>query len=309
VVDACAWANQTSMKFANSAELAARTDVEGLRSSRPGEIPEDLHPSETYFEARCAPLDQLLIEGLARTLTPEEVKELLERPSRPRIDLLSVDAEGAELEIFKSFPFDVFDIRCIVVETSRRTSMAMDSLLLPQAFVKVAVLGKDAVYLSQEQLKSFPRGGKLQLPSRIQWNAPGSESDSIEYVRFQRMFGADGDLDEDVGDQRLQNQTELLRQAERQEARNQQITAEAKELVSSAVFGGALPDAKRKMLEDPEVKAVLESTKLRHALHILQYDMDSFFGELRADATLSSNIRFLCDIGWLEHEETCKSVA
>eukprot|EP00435_Cladocopium_sp_Y103_P042204 s1379_g11.t1 len=52
VIDACAWANKTTMKFANGLELAARTDAAELKPSTPGEIEEDTHPSETFFEAR-----------------------------------------------------------------------------------------------------------------------------------------------------------------------------------------------------------------------------------------------------------------
>merc|ERR1711879_611111 len=94
----------------------------------------------TYFEAPCAPLHDLLLDALPAG----------EWLTRPTIDLLSVDAEGAEIEIFRGFPFEAWDIRVIVVETSRRTSMAIDSLLLPHGFLKVAVLGKDAIYVSQE---------------------------------------------------------------------------------------------------------------------------------------------------------------
>lgn len=36
-------------------------------------------------------------------------------------------------------------------------AQAMDSLLLPMGFIKVAVLGKDAVYATREQLGLFPQ--------------------------------------------------------------------------------------------------------------------------------------------------------
>eukprot|EP00434_Breviolum_minutum_P019202 symbB.v1.2.016924.t2/scaffold1304.1/size242089/18 len=51
VVDACAWANKTTMKFSNGLELAARTESVELKPSTPGEIEEDTHPAETFFEA------------------------------------------------------------------------------------------------------------------------------------------------------------------------------------------------------------------------------------------------------------------
>ena len=164
---------------------------------------QDLWVSETFFEARCAPLHQLLLEGMAKLLKPGDLqdwgplrgwemlicdcvsitfprtlrKDVLREKQRPRIDLISVDAEGAEMEIFRDFPFQSWDIRCIIVETSRRTSMALDSLFLPQGFVKVAVLGKDAIYLSTSQLKTYPITGQLHLPTAIYWNEPGSDSE------------------------------------------------------------------------------------------------------------------------------------
>eukprot|EP00913_Durusdinium_trenchii_P029547 g27697.t1 len=67
VVEACAWANKTKMKFANGLELAARTTADDLKPSLPGEIPEDLVLSETFFEAlreRLAPVGSL--EALER---------------------------------------------------------------------------------------------------------------------------------------------------------------------------------------------------------------------------------------------------
>ncbi|CAK0796763.1 unnamed protein product [Prorocentrum cordatum] len=172
-----------------------------------------LPPRGTYFEARCAPLESLIEEGLPGALAgaPAAVSGPLV------VDLLSVDAEGAEVEIFRNFPFDRLQVRAIVVETSRRTSMAVDGLLLPMGFLKVAVLGKDAVYVHHRWISEMPSGGPL-LPARIQWSEPGSDADSTDYLRFQRLFGVDGDLDEEVGDGRLQNETELALVQERQEA-------------------------------------------------------------------------------------------
>lgn len=306
VVNACAWANETSFKFSNDMELAARTSIEDLKPSRPGEIPADLHPSETFFEARCAPLHDLLQEGLVYVLKPEEVHAAASGEWKPRIDLLSVDAEGAELEIFADFPFEAWDIRCIVIETSRRTSMAIDSLLLPLGFVKVAILGKDAVYLSQSQMSNFPSGSHLRLPERILWNAPGSDSDTIEYRRFQRMFGLDGDLDVDVGDQGLLNETELLRQAERQEAKNQQSYAEALGVVADTSLGGRLTAEQREKLDEPQVKEILSDPLVRRAMRLLtNHDRDGFLTELRSNERLASHMRYLCDAEVFGRAEVC----
>ena len=54
------------------------------------------------------------------------------------IHFLSVDTEGAEIDIFRDFTFEHFDIRVIVVEVSRDSSTAIDNLFLPQGYVLVA---------------------------------------------------------------------------------------------------------------------------------------------------------------------------
>ncbi|CAE8694452.1 unnamed protein product [Polarella glacialis] len=247
VVSACAWANETTVRFANGAELAAMTDDASLLPSDPLSATFGVDASQTYFEARCAPLHKLLMESLAEVLTPEEEVNLL--ASTGQIDLISLDAEGAEIEIFRGFPFEAWDIRCIVVETSRRTAMAVaiDGLLLPQGFVKIAVLGKDAVYVSREAMADLP--ARLQLPQKINWNEPGSDSDTIEYTRFQRLFGAEGDLDVDVGDQRLLNETEIARQWARTEAANDESLKE-------------------------DMQAILRDAQVKAALNILSSDHD-----------------------------------
>merc|ERR1719253_1766806 len=140
------------MKFANGAELAAMTDDETLLPSTPYEVPEDLG-AFTYFEAQCAPLHDILTAKVPGAI------EAMGLGTRPVIDLLSVDAEGTEIEIFKDFPFEAWDIRVVVVETSRRTSMAIDGLFLTNGFFKIAVLGKDAVYLHRSVMASLPTDG------------------------------------------------------------------------------------------------------------------------------------------------------
>lgn len=301
VVDACAWANKTTMKFSNGLELAARTESVELKPSTPGEIEEDTHPAETFFEARCDSLHQLMLEGLGQLLTESEVADILDNKKKPRVDLLSVDAEGSELEIFKDFPFEAWDIRCIVVETSRRTSMAMDSILLPLGFIKVAVLGKDAIYATREQLGMFPK--QLKLPDTINWNEPGSDSDTIEYTRFQRYFGVEGDLDVDVGDQRLLNETELERQGVRQEAREKGMVEVALQAANSAYVGGVVKEDQKVLLEDEHVKQILGDPQVKRALIMMHQDYPRFFEELESNSRLQVYLKDLLDVGLMDHEE------
>ncbi|CAE8597120.1 unnamed protein product [Polarella glacialis] len=299
VVSACAWANETTVRFANGAELAAMTDDDSLLPSDPLSATFGVDASQTYFEARCAPLHKLLVESLAEVLTPEEVNLLASTGQKPRIDLISLDAEGAEIEIFRGFPFEAWDIRCIVVETSRRTAMAIDGLLLPQGFVKIAVLGKDAVYVSREAMAVLP--ARLRLPQKINWNEPGSDSDTIEYMRFQRLFGAEGDLDVDVGDQRLLNETEIARQWARTEAANDESLKEIMKLASESAIGGMLSDKQKETMEREDMQAILRDAEVKAALNILSTDHDRFMQELQGSERLRDKIKELVVAGVVRH--------
>ncbi|CAE8640806.1 unnamed protein product [Polarella glacialis] len=137
--------------------------------------------------------------------------------------------------------------------------MAIDGLLLPQGFVKIAVLGKDAVYVSREAMADLP--ARLQLPQNINWNEPGSDSDTNEYMRFQRLFGAEGDLDVDVGDQRLLNETEITRQWARTEAANDESLNEMMKLDNESAIGGMLSDKQKETMEREDMQAILRDAQ------------------------------------------------
>lgn len=295
VVSQCAWANKTTFKFANGAELAAITEDETLLPSTPYEMSGDLHMADTYFEAKCAPLHDLLLQSIPKAVG-EEGLEALRQGRVPPIDLLSVDAEGAEVEIFRDFPFEFWHIRAIVVETSRTTSMAIDGLLLTQGFLKIAVLGKDAVYVHHSIAPSLPQTGQV-LPQRIQWNEPGSDSDTIDYKRFQRLFGAEGDLDVDVGDQRLLNETELARQAARQEDKDAAAKAEIIDKAQDASIGGIFGDDRKKVMESEWVQEYLKEPKVKAALKMLLSDQSAFVSYVEKDPALKDKITKLVDVG------------
>mmetsp|Transcript_13065 Transcript_13065/g.32614 ORF Transcript_13065/g.32614 Transcript_13065/m.32614 type:complete len:713 (+) Transcript_13065:55-2193(+) len=298
VVPSCAWANSTTLRFANGGELASMTDDATLLPSEPYEMNQSVGFASTFFEAECAPLHDLLISALPHILDSEDAQSWT--AGRPIVDVLSVDAEGAEVEIFKDFPFEAWDIRAIVVEVSRRTSMAIDSLLLPKGFVKIAVLGKDAVYLAPSMLPGLPPEG-LKLPRRIQWNEPGTEEDTIDYFRFQRFFGVEGDLDDDVGDQRLQNETELVRQSNRTEAKHNASILSLVKAAESATFGGVLTEGERKALEIPWVQDVMRDSQVKAALATLTIDEEAFRRELRGSDRLRAKIAELYRAGAVLH--------
>jgi len=294
VVSACAWANRTTMRFANGAELAAMTDDETLLSSTPYEMdPENI--ANTYFEAVCAPLHELLVIGL---------QEPHRRETRPVIDLISIDAEGAEIEILKDFPFELWDIRTIVIETSRRTSMAIDGLLLPFGFIKIAVLGKDAVYVSRTQVDSLP--SSPVLPERIMWNEPGTDEEWTEYFRFQRLFGVTGDLDVDVGDQRLLNETELERQAQRLDVKQNASRDSLLSAAREASLGGILTEDQREKMQRPEIQEALRDNQVKAATAVLLSDEGGrgeaeFLKMVHKNERLKAKVIDLLKVGVLVH--------
>jgi len=173
--------------------------------------------------------------------------------------------------------------------------------LLPRGFIKIAVLGKDAVYISRAMAGVLPPGGPV-LPLRIEWNEPGTNEDTIEYIRFQRYFGVDGDLDVEVGDQRLHNETELARQAERMEASQTAFMEEIKKVARNSVIGGMLTDRQRQAMEEPWVQDALKDPQVKNALTLLGSDGPAFEREVRGSARLQSKLAALAEAGVLGDE-------
>lgn len=96
------------------------------------------------FKADCRTLQDILRgAGLSRPMT---------------IDYISVDAEAAEVEIFKGFPFEDFDISVISVEVQAFNYYEMDAIFLSAGYAKVAVLGGDHVYSKLQRPLHLPDG-------------------------------------------------------------------------------------------------------------------------------------------------------
>ncbi|CAJ1457096.1 unnamed protein product, partial [Effrenium voratum] len=97
------------------------------------------------FVAECRTLEEILrSKGLAR---PQVV------------DFVSVDAEAAEVEIFRDFPFEDFDLKVINVEVQAKNYYELDNTILNAGYAKIAVLGGDHVYAKL--------GSSLAFPSRM----------------------------------------------------------------------------------------------------------------------------------------------
>eukprot|EP00930_Biecheleria_cincta_P054962 TRINITY_DN41333_c0_g1_i1.p1 TRINITY_DN41333_c0_g1~~TRINITY_DN41333_c0_g1_i1.p1 ORF type:complete len:523 (-),score=87.74 TRINITY_DN41333_c0_g1_i1:14-1582(-) len=94
------------------------------------------------FTAECKTLESIL-RG-----------QNLQKPAT--VDFLSVDAEAAEVEIFKDFPFHDFDIQVINVEVQAHNYYELDAVILNAGYAKIAVLGGDHVYAKLNSQLVFP---------------------------------------------------------------------------------------------------------------------------------------------------------
>mmetsp|Transcript_88094 Transcript_88094/g.184109 ORF Transcript_88094/g.184109 Transcript_88094/m.184109 type:complete len:476 (+) Transcript_88094:127-1554(+) len=91
-----------------------------------------------------------------RTLEDILTSNGLQKPSV--VDYMSVDAEAAEVEIFRDFPFHKFDIRVINVEVQAKNYYDLDVIFSMAQYAKVAVLGGDHVYAKLDHGLTMPKG-------------------------------------------------------------------------------------------------------------------------------------------------------
>jgi len=140
--------------------------------SRPRKVMMSFHkdPIEAYIQEDGSADDgksgALLIEGNSggkpqftaecRTLEDILTSAGLRRPAR--IDYMSVDAEAAEVEIFRDFPFHEFDISVINVEVQAKNYYDLDVIFSTANYAKVAVLGGDHVYAKLRRDLRMPDG-------------------------------------------------------------------------------------------------------------------------------------------------------
>lgn len=100
--------------------------------------------NQPKFTASCRTLEDILTSAGLR---------------KPAIvDYMSVDAEAAEVEIFRDFPFDDFDIRVVNVEVQAHNYYDLDVIFSTANYAKVAVLGGDHVYAKLDRPLRMPEG-------------------------------------------------------------------------------------------------------------------------------------------------------
>jgi FkbM family methyltransferase len=75
------------------------------------------------------------------------IRELLQQAAVSRIDLLSIDVEGAELEILLEFPFDTTLVNVVTVEVNT-DALRLEELMWDRGFRLQAVIGTDHIYVN-----------------------------------------------------------------------------------------------------------------------------------------------------------------
>lgn len=77
------------------------------------------------------------------------LRSILQRAGAPRvIDYWSLDTEGSELAILRSFPFDTYHFRTLTVEHNNLTAReAIHAFLATRGYIRVRSLGIDDAYM------------------------------------------------------------------------------------------------------------------------------------------------------------------
>lgn len=98
-----------------------------------------------------------------------EIREILKTCKAPEtIDYWSLDTEGSELAILKSFPFDQHEIRVLTVEHNYTAMRGhINEFLASKNMTRIAELGIDDVYMSRHVGRSSAWRSQV-------WTRPGS---------------------------------------------------------------------------------------------------------------------------------------
>lgn len=135
LVPHCVWSRPRSVVMSfqkDPIEAYIQEDVAVGGGGGSGAVLIEGNGTRPSFEATCRTLEDILSSaGLRRPAT---------------VDYMSVDAEAAEVEIFRGFPFADFDISVINVEVQAHNYYELDTIFVTAGYAKLAVLGGDHVY-------------------------------------------------------------------------------------------------------------------------------------------------------------------
>ncbi len=96
---------------------------------------------------------------------------LLRKHNAPKmIDYLSLDLEGAEHAVLRSFPFDEYAFRCMTIERSGTAYMALRTLLRSNGYRLVRIAGSDDFWIhgSMDYRPGLLRRGRTLLRILLQ---------------------------------------------------------------------------------------------------------------------------------------------
>jgi FkbM family methyltransferase len=132
----CAWKEAKTMNFAGGATGGTMMKDTGS------------------WQAQCISVDQMLTQqGITK------------------VDLVSLDIEGAEIETLSAFPFHKYDIDVWIVETFWLDHRTIDKIFMDAGYAKVAQLSIDSVYKKLPQKVRYPASETMEWPAQQQYMA------------------------------------------------------------------------------------------------------------------------------------------
>ena len=175
LVPHCTWSHETTVTTSFTKDMIEAAVPEdtyggnldpsvGVTGSLPGIVnlnesytPEKIKQKQDQhaFDAVCLSLEQILDRFMPE---PTGTRAGMQK----RVDFMAIDAEHAEVEIIKTFPFEKFDVRVFLIEVQIDNYYMLDAILLNNGYGKVGILGGDHVYI---KLGNFQT--KLALPSNV----------------------------------------------------------------------------------------------------------------------------------------------
>lgn len=147
LVQNCVWSANRSvtMSFLKDPIETYIQDEPSGASGAPNVLISDGNAAQgSEFKATCRTLEDILTSAGLR------------KPAR--VDYMSVDAEAAEVEIFRVFPFEEFDVSVISVEVQAKNYYELDVIFATAGYAKLAVLGGDHVYAKMDRELKLPDG-------------------------------------------------------------------------------------------------------------------------------------------------------
>merc|ERR1712154_417473 len=81
---------------------------------------------------------------------------------KKRIDFISLDIEGAEIDFLKCFPFDRYEVKAWAIEVNKRNNeMRIDAIMYHFGYVKIKYMNfwgnsLDALYVPNEKEYEIP---------------------------------------------------------------------------------------------------------------------------------------------------------